>query len=121
MSTTKSHKPGALAGTSETIVEMAAESIDPAMWATLQLTKPGQPPAKTIGEVRDRIVAIFRLALDMATAKKWRELHARLGTVARMYEQMHATANDPKAKRDRRIQAETMREALSIVREESRS
>lgn len=119
--TTKRQKPGTRVGVSETIVEMAAERIDPAMWATLQLTKPDQTAPATIGEVHERIAAIFRQALDMAMAEKWRKLHARLSTAAGMYEQMHATANDPKAKRGRRIQAETMREALGIVREEARS
>lgn len=117
---TATAKPGTRAGVSESIVEMAAESIDPAMWATLQLTKPDQPPAKTVGDIHERIKVIMAQALDMTMAEKWNVLMRRLDTVAGMYEQMHATAHDPKAKRGRRIQAETMREAMVVVREVAR-
>jgi hypothetical protein len=52
-------------GTNETVMEMAAEMHDPAMWATLQLTKPTAEPPKTIGDVHERICSIFRQAIDM--------------------------------------------------------
>lgn len=52
-------KPGTQAGVSETVLEMAAESIDPALWAAMQLTKPDQPPPATVGDAHDRIKAIM--------------------------------------------------------------
>lgn len=52
-------------GVNETVVEMAAEMHDPAMWATLQLTKPTADPPKTVGDAHDRIRSIFRQAIDM--------------------------------------------------------
>lgn len=113
-------RAGTRAGVSESVVEMAAESFDPAMWAAMQLTKPGQPPAQTVGEVRDRIAAIISQALDMAYTERWKWMMKRMNTLAVMYENMHQTANDPKAKRERRIQAQTMREAMGVVREGAR-
>lgn len=56
-------------GVSETVLEMGAEIQDPAMWATLQLTKPTAEPPKTVGEVHDRIRSIFRQAMDMELRK----------------------------------------------------
>lgn len=73
-----SHTPGTQAGVSETIIEMAAEMIDPAMWAAIQLTKPDQPPAKTVGEVRDRIAVLLRQAIDMTRAAELARLRAEL-------------------------------------------
>lgn len=58
-------KAGTEAGVSETIVEMAAERLDPAAWAAMQLTKPDQPRPETVGEVHDRIKAIMGQAIEM--------------------------------------------------------
>lgn len=67
---TTAAKPGIRVGVSETVLEMAAEINDPAMWAAMQLTKPDQPPAKTIGEVRDRIAAIMATAINMEIKRR---------------------------------------------------
>ena len=61
MAKKQANKPGV----NETVIEMAAELHDPALWATLQLTKPTAEPPKTIGDVHDRIRSIFRQAIDM--------------------------------------------------------
>lgn len=47
----------------ETLLEMAAESRDPALWAALQLIKPLDPPPKTQGEAIDLIRDIFERAM----------------------------------------------------------
>jgi hypothetical protein len=52
-------------GTNETVMEMAAEMHDPAMWATLQLVKPMDAMPKTKGEAHELIRSIFRQAIDM--------------------------------------------------------
>ncbi len=96
------HTPGTHAGVSETIIEMAAETIDPAMWAAIQLTKPDQPPAKTVGEVHERIAAILRRAIDMERAAELARLRAELkeavgilrDTLADMDEQCDSIMND---------------------------
>ena len=61
---------GTNVGVSETMMEMAAEMIDPALWATMQLTKPDQPPAKTVGDIHDRIRAIMATAIEMAIRQR---------------------------------------------------
>lgn len=109
-------KPGTRAGVSETVVEMAAEYIDPAMWAAMQLTKPDQPPAKTVGEVHERIRAIVAQAMGMTKAARANKALCRLNVLAAAYDAQERTARDPKWKRKRRTQAETMREAASVVK-----
>jgi len=98
---------------------MAAEHLDPSMWATMQLAKPGQEPFKTVGEAHDRIKKIMATALTMAMKLRWARVIERLNTLAGMYEQQHATAHDRSWKRMRRIQADTMLEAVNVVRENS--
>lgn len=62
-----------------TLVEMAAHRDDPALWATMQLTKPRDPPHSTVGEVKEHIRAVMQEALKMQLAKLLGELVRAVG------------------------------------------
>lgn len=55
---------------SENLVEIAAEQLDPAKWATIQIIKGGRDPNMTAQQAAEMIERVFREALQMATRQR---------------------------------------------------
>lgn len=74
----------------ETLLEIAAEIQDPALWAALQLIKPLDPPPKTQGEALDLIRDVFYRAMNRYDEK--RGVHRLRAAVKDLVVLCHAVA-----------------------------
>ena len=62
---------------SENLVEIAAEQLDPAKWATIQIIKGGRDPNMTAQQAADMIERVFGEALAMANALEVTRLRSK--------------------------------------------
>lgn len=79
-------------GSNESIVEVAAEAKDPALWAALQLTKEVESPPANMGEAIDMIRGVFRRALARAATIESLEHGKLVAAVLRLKELCHSVA-----------------------------